>query len=436
MPPESAVIVVEGIKMIRRSFICIILIVSVVFIQHGCSGDTGTGPVGEDIEHTYTDIATRILRNNEFAVDLYKKVAEDEEGNFMISPHSTEVAFAMLYAGARGQTEIEIANVMHFNYPQENGFHDAMSMLNNELCGRDTDQFTIKIANGCWMDRGFSVLQSYQDSLYHYYGVEMDTLDFGGAPEDSRSLINDWVYEETDHWIEDAFPSGSITPMTVMVLANTFCFQAKWLNCFDPDYTYDGYFHLLDGSTVTVPIMHGEDMFETFDGDGYGAIRLPYEGEQVSMLIILPDEGNFESFEAELDASLLVSLYDSLETGFTHVKLPRFTISTDLELSRILYEMGMHSVFYPGADLSGIDGTDDGAPWVTSAIHKTEMWVNEHGTGAYAMTGMVLTVGIVPHFYAVRPFIFAIVDEPTGTIMFTGRVVEANGAPPPIILQE
>ena len=93
----------------------------------------------------------------------------------------------------------------------------------------------------------------------------------------------------------------------------------------------------------------------------------------------------------------------------------------------------MPSVFHPGADLSGIDGVDDGVPWVSSVIHKTEMWVNEHGTGAYAMTGMVLTVGIVPYFGADRPFIFAIVDEPTGTIMFIGRVMEANGGPPPMI---
>jgi serpin B len=218
-----------------------------------------------------------------------------------------------------------------------------------------------------------------------------------------------------------------------MVLANTFCFQAKWLNCFDTDYTYDGHFHLLDGSTVTVPFMHGEDGFETYDGDGFGVLRLPYEGGLVSMLILLPDEGNFESFEAGLDASMLVSLYDSLEMGLTVVSLPRWTISTDLNLSEILFDMGMHTAFQQGADFSGIDGVDDGTPWISTVIHKTEMWVNEHGTGAFAMTGMVLTLGVHPYFLADRPFIFAIVDEPTGTIMFIGRVMEANGGPPPII---
>jgi serpin B len=398
----------------------------------GC-GDEPSGPVRDDNDK-FTDLNTRISRNNEFALDLYKKVTEDTLDNFMISPHSTEVAFAMLYAGARGLTEIEIADVMDFHFPQENGFHGAMSLLNDELCGRDTDWFAIKIANGCWMDRSYDVLQSFQDTLSYYYGVEMDTLDFQFQPEQSRSIINDWVYEETDHWIDDAFPAGSITPATMMVLANTFCFQAKWLKCFDPDYTYDSSFWLLDGSTVTVPFMIGEDHFETFDGDGFDVLKLPYEGELVSMLILLPDEGNFEAFEAGLEGSFLVSLYDSLESGFTHVKLPRWSISTDLNLSQILYDMGMRTAFQAGeADFSGIDGTDDGSPWISTVIHKTEMWVNEHGTGAYAMTGMVLTVGIVPHFDAIRPFIFAIVDEPTGTIMFIGRVLEANGGPPPIV---
>ncbi len=410
----------------------IILLVAVTVILQGCGKDSGTEPVKDDND-TFTDFETRIARNNEFALDLYKKVTDEESGNFMISPHSTEVAFAMLYAGARGQTEIEIADVMNFHYPQANGFHEAMSDLNNELCGRAAGWFTLKIANGCWIDNGYEVLQTFHDTLVHYYDAEMDTLDFTVDPEGSRSIINDWVYEETDHWIQDAFPPNSINPATVMVLANTFCFEAKWLKCFDPEYTYNGPFHRLDGSTVTVPFMHGEDYFETFDGDGYGVLKLPYEGEFVSMLILLPDEGNFESFEADLDGSFLISLYDSLETGFTHVSLPRWTISTNLDLSQILYGMGMYTAFQLGANFSGIDGVDDGMPWISSVVHKTVMWVNEHGTGAYAMTGMVLTVGIVPVFEAVRPFIFAIVDEPTGTIMFIGRVMEANGGPTPII---
>lgn len=412
----------------RQDLVYLILIAMIAGLSAGCGDEIATGLQKADND-TFTDFQTRISRNNEFALDLYREVAEREEGNFMISPHSTEVAFAMVYGGARGLTEIEIADVMNFHFPQENGFHGAMGRLNDELCGRDADEFAIKIANGCWMDRSYPVLQSFQDTLSYYYGVEMDTLDFVMDPEGSRSIINDWIYDKTNHWIEDAFPPGSIDELTRLVLANTFTFQARWLNCFDPDYTYDQSFFLLDGSTVSVPFMHGEDIFESFDGDGFDALKLPYVGELVSMLVLLPDEGNFEEFEADIEGSFLVSLYDSLASGFTHVTLPRWTISTDLDLVEILEDMGMNTPFRPGADFSGIDGVDDGAPWISSVVHKTRMWVNEYGTGAYAMTGMVLTVGIVPVFTANRPFIFAIVDEPTGTIMFIGRVMQANGGP-------
>jgi serpin B len=421
--------------MYRRVLAPFVLIPLICVFLAGCS-EEATAPADDEPEETYTDFATRIRRNNDFALEFYAAVAEAEDGNFMISPHSTEVAFAMVYAGARGQTEREIADVMNFQYPQENGFHDAMSLLNETLCGRDGDEFLIKIANACWTGYGFEILQSFEDTLTYYYEAEMDSLNFAGDPEGSRGIINDWVYDKTDHWISDAFPPGSIDPLTVMVLANTFCFQAKWLKCFDQDYTYDGTFHCLDGSTVTVPLMQGEDHFETYDGEGFGVLRLPYEGDLVSMLILLPDDGNFEAFEESLDADLLVSLYDSLQTGFTHVTLPRWTISTDLDLGQMLSEMGMPSAFLPGADFSGIDGSDDGSPWISFVVHKTTMWVNEHGTGAYAMTGMGLTIGIVPVFDVVRPFIFAIVDEPTGTIMFIGRVTAANGGPAPWLIED
>jgi serpin B len=417
----------------RRCLLIVPLFMTGAVFLLGCGEEPGTGPV-KDEGDTYTDIETRIYRNNEFALDLYRKVADDPIDNFMISPHSTEVAFAMVYAGARGQTEIEIADVMNFHYPQANGFHEAMSTLNDELCGRSEGWFRIKIANGCWMDRQYGVLQAFQDTLTCYYDAEMDTLDFAMDAEGSRDIINDWIYEETDHAIPDAFPPGSVNSATVMVLANTFCFRARWLKCFDQAYTQDGQFRLLDGSTVTVPFMNGEDYFESYDGDGYGAIRLPYEGELVSMMILLPDEGNFEAFEAGLEGSFIISLYDSLETGFTHLRLPRWTIDTDLDLGGILGEMGMSSAFQYGADFSGIDGIDDGMPWISRVIHKTTMWVNEVGTEAVAMTGMVLTVGIMPYFDASRPFIFAIVDEPTGTIMFIGRVMAANDSFPPYVI--
>jgi serpin B len=149
--------------------------------------------------------------------------------------------------------------------------------------------------------------------------------------------------------------------------------------------------------------------------------------------MFLPDEGNYSAFEDSLSGTFISSIYDSLEYAFVHVQIPRFHITTELKLNNALHSMGMVSAFSSGADFSGIDGTDDGMPWISYVQHKTTMFLNEYGTCVYSMTGISLTVGIHPYFKANRPFIFAIIDEPTGVILFLGRVLDANGYPFPFI---
>ncbi len=403
------------------------MIIPAMALIAGCNGDSGTIP-GEEIQPT-TNFTLRVERTNEFAVELFKNVRESED-NLIVCPHSVSVAFALLYAGARGATEVEISDVLKFHYPQENGFHSSMSLLNEQICSRggaNPEEFKVWMANGCWIDRSFSILQSYQDTLVYYYETEMDTVDFSNHPEEARSTINDWVYENTNEQIEDAFPPECINSATRLVLSNVFCFEAQWLQCFDPEYSSNRVFTRLDGSTISVMTMAGESHFDYFDGDGYKALRLPYKGDSVSMLLLLPDEGNYSDFEDSLDGKLITSIYDSLNSTFIHVDLPRFHIDTALSLKSVLESMGMTSVFYPGANLSGIDGIDDGSPWVGDVIHKTSMYLNEYGTYLYSATGIVLFVCELPRFSADRPFIFAVIDEPKGVILFIGRVMDANG---------
>lgn len=409
------------------------LLLLVIVLLSGCNGDSGTNPK-EEIYST-TNFALRVERSNEFAVDLYKKVRETEE-NLIISPQSVSVAFAMLYAGARGNTEIEISDVLRFHYPQANGFHSSMSLLNEQICSRGASnptEFSVWMANGCWIDETYEVLQSYQDTLMYYYNAEIGTVDFANNSEQARTIINDWVYENTNDQIENAFPAESITPLTRMVLSNVFCFEAQWLKCFDPENSIDRVFTHLDGSTKSVLCMTGESLFDYYDGDGYQALRLPYKGDSVSMLLLLPEEGNYSAFENSLNGKFITSIFDSLNTAWVYVGLPRFHIDTALSLKDVLWSMGMMSAFTSGADFSGIDGIDDGAPWVGDVIHKTSMYLNEYGTCFYSTTGIFLTVGVHPSFRAYRPFIFAVIDEPTGAILFIGRVLDANGYFWPII---
>jgi serpin B len=398
----------------------------VAFVAGGCSEDTVTDVGNDHPDPEPETLALRIDRTNDFAFDLYHELRSTPD-NLLVSPHSIAVAFAMAYAGARGGTEQEIAAVLNFPCPQA-GFHSALCELNDILMSRGLyggyQDFQLNIANGCWGAEYLHYEQAYLDTLTTYYGAGMRFLDFAGQPEASLDTINQWVADQTYDRIKNLLPDGSIDGATYLVLANTIYFRASWLEQFDPVYTFNGYFTLLDGTDVIVPIMVGEESFGYYEGDGYRAVELPYLGNEVSMIAICPDEGRYEAIEAGMDAAWVAAVADSLVRTHIVVNLPRFSFESAYDLIPTLKDMGMTEAFAPGADFSGMDGTDDGIPWIDVVAHKTFISVDEYGTEAAAGTGMVMTLGMHNTFAAVRPFIFAIIDKETGTILFLGRVLD------------
>jgi serpin B len=408
-----------GIRIFRP---CIFLCAALIALT-GCGEDsvTDTGSGGGGGGGASTNLALRIERTNDFAFKLYQQLKPSGD-NLLISPHSIVVAFAMTYAGARGSTEREMADVLCFQYPPV-GFHSALRELNELLMSRGgpepNESFKLSIANGCWGREDLYYVQSYLDTLSEYYGAGLRFLDFVGHPEESRIAINQWVADQTGDRIKDLLPPGSIDYLTYLVLANTIYFRAAWLHRFDSDYTWNHIFTLLDGTEVSVPIMRGELKFPYYEGPGYRAVELPYVGEEVSMILMLPDEGNFEAFESSLDSQKLTAVVDSLQE--------RFSFVSNFDLIPTLRAMGMTEAFNCGANFSGMDGTDDGIPWIDVVVHKTFISVNEDGTEAAAGTGMVMTLGVHDEFFANRPFIFAIWDRETGTILFLGRVLDPRG---------
>jgi serpin B len=415
-------------KFLFRISAILIVIVSV----SGCSEEV-TCPANDTQPHsTPTSLALRIDRTNDFALDLYHQLrsADDAADNLIVSPHSIVTNWGMVYAGARGQTEREIADVFHFNYPQVD-FHARMKQLNDLLESRGStagpEAFKLDIANSAWADAHMTFLQSYLDTIATDYGAPVQTVDFRGQPEACRLLINEWVADQTDDLILDLIAPGAIDPFTVLVLVNTIYFRAGWLDKFDPSYTSPGTFTKLDASQVTVPIMSGEFSVRYHEGAGYDAVELPYKGEECSMVLILPDEGEFANIESALNASVLDTVVSSLSYGWeVIVKLPKFSFETKYDLVSALEAMGISAAFHPGADFSGIDGSDDGQPWVSFVAHKSFISVDEWGTLAAAGTATGFTVGETFHFYAVRPFLFLIRDNETGSILFLGRVLDPS----------
>jgi serpin B len=373
-------------------------------------------------------LGTLVDGNTAFATDLYRAVHE-RPGNLFMSPHSISIALAMTYAGASSATAAQMADTLHFTLPEVE-LHAAFNKLDLELASRaasasgDTIPFRLTTANALFGQRDETFLTPFLDTLARNYGAGMRVLDFRADPEGSRELINDWVESQTNDKIKDLLPQGTIEPSTRLVLANAIYFSAAWANPFDASQTADRPFTLASGQTVSVPAMRQSEQRGYGEGDGFRAAELAYDGGQLSMVVVVPDE--LAAFEASLDAQRMADVMASLGTRQLELTLPKFRFDAPLSLKQTLYDLGMVDAFTEGAaDFSRIDGTRD--LLITDVVHKGFVAIDEKGTEAAAATGVIVGPTSIPEpatLVVDRPFVFFIVDRPTGAILFLGRVMD------------
>lgn len=425
-----------------------LLMVIVLLALTGCGGEAG--PPGEHLasaqivqseEQRVTspnvaeaDVAELAAGNSAFAFDLYRTVRE-EHGNLLYSPHSISLALAMTYAGARGETERQMADTLHFTLPQDR-LHPAFNALDLELArrgeggeGQEEEGFKLHIVNSIWGQTGYSFLPQFLDVLAKNYGAALRLLDFESAPEESRKTINEWVSDQTEGKIKDLIPQGAINELTRLVLANAIYFNAAWSHPFEEKQTQDGAFHLLDGGQVTVPMMQQTEHLGYTEGDGYQAVELPYVGDEVSMVILLPAAGRFEEFEKSLDAESVDAIVQDLAQKNVALTMPKFEFDSGFQLADTLAGMGMPDAFSPAeANLSGMDGTRN--LFIQDVMHKAFVSVDEAGTEAAAATAVVVGITAAPsspvEVTVDRPFVFLIRDIETGVVLFVGRVVDPS----------
>ncbi|MBW2731369.1 MAG: serpin family protein [Deltaproteobacteria bacterium] len=378
------------------------------------------------------DFSQQIAGNSAFAFDLYAQL-RTEEGNIFYSPHSISMALAMLHAGARGTTETQIAETLHFVLPQAQ-LHPAFNKLDLELESRgegakaaDGQPFRLNVVNALWGQRDYTFLPDYLDTLALNYAAGLRVMDFSIDPEGSRQVINAWVEEQTEDRIKELLAEGVISSMTRLVLTNAIYFNAAWATPFEASNTTNGTFTLVDGSEKTVPLMHGMMSGRHARVGKLQVVELPYDGEELSMVVLLPDAGAFNEVEATLTATgLKEALAAAQESGIT-LTLPKFETESAFGLKETLEELGMVHAFSPGqADLSGLDGSRN--LFVSAVVHKAFVKVNEEGTEAAAATAVVVderTSISTPMTVSVdRPFVFLIQDHATGAILFVGRVLD------------
>lgn len=367
---------------------------------------------------------------NRFAFDLYHAIPDDLSSNRIYSPYSISLAFSMVYAGARGETEAQMARTLHFltqdaQHPAFNALDQRLTRL-AETAEAPEEAFQLKVANAVWGQQGFPFQEAYLTTLAQHYGAGLQSVDFVKNPEQARLLINDWIADKTEDRIRDMIAEGVLSDMTRLVLANAIYFKAVWLYPFDESATKAGLFTLLDGSQVTVPMMQNNTVrMPYFEGDGYQAALIPYRGDKVDMVVVLPAEGQFEAVEEQLSAELFADIRQKAEVHDVRLTMPKFDYDMDLDLVDVLSEMGMADAFHGEADFSGIAGGLS----ISDALHKATITVDEEGTEAAAATIIAMEVSAMEgaELSLDQPFIYAIVERETGAILFLGRVMHPAG---------
>jgi serpin B len=364
--------------------------------------------------------------SNAFGLDLYGKLTQAaQKRNVVLSPASISMALAMAWAGARAKTAEQMAHVLRFSGPPREQVASAGRLLVwlNDPTGKST---TLHMANCLFVQDGLSLAPAFLDLTRGQFDAPVELVDFGGAPEAARQSINSLVADQTEQHITEILPPDSVDPMTRLVLTNAVYFLGKWKLPFEKRATQPRPFYANGETPVSVPMMSQQDFFGYASLDGVQLLQLPYLGEELNMLVILPAERNgLPEVERMLTAERLRAWDDHLRVTKVQVYFPRFTVRYESALRTPLRQLGMKLAFDAShADFGGIAA--DAKLCLKEAYHQVFVKVDEEGTEAAAATALVAPEASAfagPQFVADHPFLFAIRDARSNSLLFFGRVV-------------
>lgn len=381
------------------------------------SGQTGgvANPTGEE---------QLAWESNLFALDMYQELAASD-GNLFFSPWSLNSALSMTYEGARGQTATEMQSVLHLSGNESNR-RQSFSELDQRLNAPDSG-YMLSTANALWIDEGFPLSAEYRDLVEETYHARCMNLNFQEENEEARAVINSWVEDRTQGKIIDLIPAGYIHSRTRLVLTNAIYFKGTWESEFNQERTEDEDFFTTDGQPVAVPMMRktgDEAGFRYLDMSDLQILEMPYLGYNLSLMILLPKKNDLEALERSLSAERLLQWRDGLQEQRVEIYIPRFNFTARYFLTENLTRMGMPTAFSRSSDFSAMN--PEGGLFISDVIHQAFVEVNEEGTEAAAATAVIMGRGFgvdekIPVFRADHPFIFLIIDNKTGLILFMGR---------------
>jgi serpin B len=409
----------------------------VAMILSGC-GTSGVGPPpanqqGKKTAPQETTVKIEPLyveANLQFGFRLLHELDERREApNLFFSPLSASLALTMVLNGARNETYRQMAHALGYGEQPVERINTENALLLHLLRSPDPKTETL-VANSLWVQQGFSLLPSFLQACQKHYEAEVDSVDFMQDREGAAERINGWVKQNTKGLIPKLFEPSDFSPLTRLVVVNTLYFKGKWQKPFDKQATREEEFHLEGGTVKRVPMMHQSGKFDYLRGDGFQAVALPYGAGELSFYLFLPDEGrSLQAFLKELTAERWAQWLKGFKPMEGDVGLPRFRIEATYPLKEPLQAMGITDAFDPEkADLSGVAPLTDGRLFITKALQKAVVEVDEEGTKAAAATGVVVSVTAYnPNRFTLianRPFFFIIRHNATGAILFMGIVRE------------
>lgn len=378
-------------------------------------------------------VAGLVAASNGFGLQIYAQ-ARSSQGNLALSPASLGVGLGMLWGGARGETATAMGAVLGFD-----GTPAALAIgwgqLSSALQSPEAP-FTFRLANRLFGDAGYDFEPGFVETSRAVWGAPLETLPFRDSPEEARQAVNAWVEEQTEQRIRDLIPPNGVSKDTRLVLANAIYFLGDWLRPFEEAATRDAPFHATPETTVQVPTMQQLASFRLAELDGVSVLELPYAGERLAMLVALPKAlDGLAALEADLSAPVVEAWRDALAPAEVSVGLPRFEVDPPaaLSLAETLRGLGLGVAFDPQrADFTGIADppSPDERLVLDEVFHKAFVEVDEAGTEAAAGTAVAMVrAAALPtappkEFRADHPFLFFIVEQETGLILFAGRVVE------------
>jgi serpin B len=369
-------------------------------------------------EVSAADLAAVVQAGNRLAFSLFRAAPADT--NLVVAPHGLARVLAMTWAGAGGATADELAGALGVSLPPAR-WHAAMNALDLELAGRTGSP--LAVYDQLLASEAIAPTAAYLDLLAADYGTGVRLVDFAAAPGEVCQAVNAWAADSSDGRLDDLIPGTMMTTSTTMVVADGATFSAAWHYGFRRSDTDTSGFTRGDGSRIDVPMMSAPATVGVADGPGWSAADIPFLGDDLAFLLIVPATGELERLAADLDADRLAAMVASLKPATIVVSLPRFEVRSELALRPFLANLGVEHAFSAGADFTGLDPA--GHVSLADVAAQAYLGVDENGSSPGADRGgfadrsqMMRTVR------ADRPFLFVIRDRPTGAVLFVGRVVD------------